>query len=240
MMIYPSSSFLAEQYRCTGAPPIVHCPQRPRAFSVSAFLGRLSWECREYYAPPPALGNKKTLVLDLDGTLIHSSQFPPHASVAAFLSGSPQFYVFQRPGLDNFLSFIRQRFDVFVFTHGAEEYARPILDRVMPWVDASHRLYRESCDTRSGVRKNLKIFERSKKQLILVDDSNTALQINPKNTIPVPTWAGVPSDRVLIEWLPRVLEECAGAEDVRPVIRGAQGEAKARAAVAFRDVRISL
>jgi TFIIF-interacting CTD phosphatase-like protein len=121
---------------------------------------------------------------------------------------------------------VREDFEVFVFTHGEEKYARPIIDRIMPWVDEEHRLYRDACDGKSGPRKDLKILERPKKQLILVDDSRTAFEINPRNTILVPTWSGIPADRVLIDWLPRVLEECKGAGDVRLVIKGAASEGK--------------
>jgi Dullard-like phosphatase family protein len=187
-------------------------------FSLSDVLRTLRWECTEYYTPPPAIEDKKTLVLDLDETLIHSSTFPPHSKIEAFRVSDIDFYVFKRPGLDDFLNYARENFEVFVFTHGEERYAKPILDKLMPWVDEEHRLYREACNGRRGPRKNLDLFGRSKKRLVLVDDSESALSANPENTVQIPKWCGSPSDRVLIDWLPKVLEECLEAEDVREVI----------------------
>jgi Dullard-like phosphatase family protein len=219
-------SSLDSYHELIGSPPVVHYAKRSRSFSLRALFRTLSGELVEYYEPPPAIGNKKTLVLDLDGTLIYSAAFPPHRNVESFIVGCPEFYVFKRPGVDDFLNFVRPTFEVFVFTHGEEEYARPIVDHLMPWVDEEHRLYREACDGKGGPRKDLKILARPKKQLILVDDSRTAFQMNPKNTINVSSWAGTPTDHVLIDWLPRWLTECSEAEDVRPLIKSANSEAK--------------
>jgi TFIIF-interacting CTD phosphatase-like protein len=100
-------------------------------------------------------------------------------------------------------------------------YAKPIIDALMPFVDEEHRLYREACNGRGGPCKRLSIVGRSKKRLILIDDSDRALAINPKNTVQVPRWCGSPTDRLLIDWLPPILEKCAAADDVRAVIREA-------------------
>jgi Dullard-like phosphatase family protein len=196
-------------------PPAVwyHKLPRHRSFSDSTVS-----HPPEFNVTPSALCAKKSLILDLDETLIHSSTFPPHSRVEAFRIGDPEFYVFKRPGLDIFLEDVRFKFEVFVFTHGAEQYAKPIIDHLMPWLADDHRLYREACDGRHGPRKDLKIFGRSKQDLILIDDSECALAMNPQNTVKIPRWCGSPLDRVLIEWLPPILENCATAADVRTVI----------------------
>jgi TFIIF-interacting CTD phosphatase-like protein len=131
------------------------------------------------------------------------------------------FHVFKRPGLDEFLKFIQSKFDVFVFTHGEANYARPLLDVLMPWLPESHRLYREFCDGKSGPEKRLSIFGRKPSDVILVDDSSSALENNPKNTLQIPAWLGVPRDRALTGWLVPILEKCAEAMDVRKVIKHA-------------------
>ncbi|OHT11012.1 CTD small phosphatase-like protein [Tritrichomonas foetus] len=175
---------------------------------------------QETYVPPPVLEGRKTLILDLDETLIHSADYPPHNSVQYFLSGEPSFYVYKRPGLDDFLRMITEKFDVFIFTFGDREYAEPVLDELCPFIDNDHRLYRDLCEIKSGkqVRKDLTLFQRSKKEIILVDDNINALHFNPKNTIQIERWLGMPSDRALIDWLPPILDECAAADDVRTVI----------------------
>ena len=178
------------------------------------------------FKPPPKVFGKKTLVLDMDETLIHSSEIPPHKDVQFFKSGNPEFFVYKRPGLDAFLDSIKDKFEVFVFTHGERNYAEPVLDVLMPWLDDYHRLYRDSCDGKNGPCKNLKLLERDKHDMILVDDSSIAQKKNPKNTIRIKDWHGTPYDTALIDWLPPILEECRTAKDVRPVIKAANKKAK--------------
>ena len=70
-----------------------------------------------------------------------------------------RFVVFKRPGLDHFLKFVDQHFEVVLFTAAEKGYADAIADAI----DAkkkifAHRLYRDSCvETRTGsYRKTLK------------------------------------------------------------------------------------
>jgi Dullard-like phosphatase family protein len=171
------------------------------------------------------------LVLDLDETLIYSSASPPASGVEAFKLGDPEFYVFKRPGVDHFLTHIRPTFDIFVFTYGTERYAKPLLDVLIPWMPEDHRLYREACTSKPGVYKDLTVFNRSPRDIILVDDSECAVATNPRNTIQISNWTGVSTDRALIDWLPPILDQCIQAPDVRKIIktvmnpnRGKQGK----------------
>ncbi|OHT10478.1 putative C-terminal domain small phosphatase [Tritrichomonas foetus] len=193
-------------------------PMSPKSWGnkIRHFFG---FEDPDTYKPPPAIEGKKTLILDLDETLIHSSDFPPHDAVEYFLCGDPQFYVYKRPGLDSFLRMCNEKFDTFIFTFGDRQYAEPVLDTLCPFINQSHRLYRDSCEMKSGtVKKDLGIFHRPKKDLILIDDNSAAMHFNPKNTIMIERWFGIPQDSALIDWLPPILNECSLAEDVRLVI----------------------
>ena len=208
-------NFKAAANRSPG--PAAHSSS-PRSFQtrIKKFFGL---DDPSIFHPPPPVDGRKTLILDLDETLVHSADYPPHDSVPFFLSGDPPFYVYKRPGLDGFLSFCHEKFDTFIFTYGDRLYAEPVLDVLCPFIDNSHRLYRDACEIKSGgVKKDLGIFQRSKKELILVDDNSAAVHFNPKNTISIERWVGVPFDRALIDWLPPILEECARADDVRTVI----------------------
>lgn len=178
-------------------------------------------------AETPPAQVKKTLVLDLDETLIHSSDFPPHSQVQFFKSGDPEFYVHKRPGLDQFLEFVRDNFETFIFTFGDQTYAEPVLNVLCPFIDNEHRFYRDSCETKAGtVKKDIGIFNRDKKSMILIDDSSSATTHNPKNTIKIPRWKGSPQDDALINWLPPILQECLNSDDVRKVIRKTQEQQK--------------
>jgi Dullard-like phosphatase family protein len=172
------------------------------------------------YQPPPRRHGKKALVLDLDETLVHSAPFPPHSKIDYFKSGDPEFYVFKRPGLDAFLRIAYGVFETFIFTYGDRGYAEPILDRICPFIDHEHRLYRDLCSLEGGgVHKDLDIFQRPEAELILVDDSRATLQFHPGNTILIQKWTGTPLDRALIDWLPPILQKCVAVDDVRTVIQ---------------------
>lgn len=204
-------------------------PTKPRLTTRFHSLGRFPSSCA---CPPPTdqpspMSIQKTLVLDLDETLIHSSDFPPHSQVSYFKSGNPEFYVHKRPGLDKFLEFVKNNFEIFIFTFGDRAYAEPVLDVLCPFIDNEHRFYRDSCETRSGtVKKDLNIFNRDKKNLILIDDSSSAITHNPKNTITIPRWKGSPLDDALTKWLPPILNECLASNDVRDAIHHAQQQQK--------------
>jgi Dullard-like phosphatase family protein len=219
----PDSLIIHDQIRSfVQSPPTVYYVKEPRHFSLSNALRSLRGECIEYYVPPPPINDKKTLILDVDETLIHSSAFPPHSRVESFRIGDPQFFVFKRPGLDEFLKFVHSNFEIFIYTYAEEQYAKPIIDHLMPWLDEDHRLYRDACGGRRGPHKDLTIFERSMKNVILVDDSEGVRSVNARNTVTIPRWTGIPSDRALIEMLPPILERCLAADDVRAVIRETQ------------------
>ncbi|OHT10951.1 NLI interacting factor-like phosphatase family protein [Tritrichomonas foetus] len=188
-----------------------------KSFSKSSFWRKSQ---KIDYIPPPPVGLKlKTLVLDLDETLIHSSDIPPHSKVDFFKSGDPEFYVYKRPGLDAFLQIVKGMFETFIFTYGEKRYADPLLDVVCPFIDSDHRLYRDQCQFNNGsVHKDLDLFQRAEENLILVDDNQNCAKFHPKNTIVIPRWMGTPFDRCLIDWLPPILEKCAMSHDVRDVI----------------------
>lgn len=153
-----------------------------------------------YRPPPPPLSGTKTLVLDLDETLIHSSQFPPHPSVKFFIlhddsiqidvngfdpqtnweskpdQNSPLF-IYMRPGLEEFISYAKENFEVFVYTYAERGYAEPILDVIFPDLDEDHRLYRDSCitATRSTVSSYLSSASKASKKATLSGDKKYKL-----------------------------------------------------------------
>lgn len=215
-------------------------PHKPgylrRRFSL---IANLSSELE--YIPPEPIEGRKTLVLDLDETLVHSSEFPPHSDVDFFkIKSSSNFnyklklaesredddqlqeiYVFKRPGLDDFLHYASKNFEIFIYTYAERHYAEPILNVILPFLDEDHRLYRDSCIKKKGKHafKDLKMLNRNKTDLIFIDDNDEAYKQHPKNTIVIPTWNGMPSDNVLPNWLTPLLKRCNEADDVRDVIK---------------------
>ena len=106
---------------------------------------------------------KKTLVIDLDETLIHSvSRGTTHVNTAQghivevkFSSSgvSTLYYVYKRPYCDFFLSTVSRWYNIVIFTASMREYA----DSVIDWLESSFvghiskRLYRNDCTLRDGV-----------------------------------------------------------------------------------------
>ena len=112
-----------------------------------------------------------------------------------------------------------QIFDIFIFTFGEKFYADPIIDVILPQLDAQHRLFRDSCTLENDeVHKDITAFKRPLTDVILIEDNFRLKKLHPNNTVIVPKWAGVPYDRALVNWLPGILDKCAKAKDVRKVI----------------------
>ncbi|KAG5639012.1 hypothetical protein H0H81_007920 [Sphagnurus paluster] len=146
----------------------------------------------------------KTLVLDLDETLIHSTSKAMQSSVAGgsgiFGLGSRNkggshtvelllggrittYHVYKRPFVDFFLRTVSGWYTLVIFTASMQEYADPVID----WLDAgrgilAHRLFRDVT-----------------------------------NGIPIEGWTDDPSDEALLDLLP-VLDSLRFTSDVRRVL----------------------
>ena len=175
------------------------------------------------FEPPPSVDGKKTLVLDLDETLIHSSTFKPGDGVECIKKdniSTERPYIYLRGGLREFLKYCYDNFDLFIFTAAREEYADFIIDNIFPLIAADHRLYRDSCFPLNDnkVKKDTSILKRRPEDLILIDDSYSNYRANPGNTLLISDWKGTPGDKVLMEWAVPILERCKNADDVRIVL----------------------
>ncbi|KAK9917076.1 hypothetical protein WJX75_000642 [Coccomyxa subellipsoidea] len=74
---------------------------------------------------------KKTLVLDLDQTLVVAS-YTSQGDHDFTVDNSPfgVFYMHKRPGLDTFLRTVAQRFEIVVYTAATSDYADEVLDAI--------------------------------------------------------------------------------------------------------------
>ncbi|KAK8836331.1 hypothetical protein M9Y10_039666 [Tritrichomonas musculus] len=169
--------------------------------------------------PPPPIENMKTLIFDLDDTLVHTTTSPSNSNIDSFQFGNPPYYVLERPGLPQLLQKYSKLFDIFIFTSGERFYADPIINVIWPFLDEQHRLFRNSCTVENlEMRKDLTAFKRPEKEIILVEDNVFLKKFYPKNTIIVPRFSGSPKDNILTDWLPSILDNCASSNDVREII----------------------
>ncbi|XVF27430.1 hypothetical protein REPUB_Repub14bG0106000 [Reevesia pubescens] len=102
--------------------------------AINHYLGD---EHHDQFLPPLVSNSKRTIVLDLDETLVHSSPEPPPPTydfkIKPRIDGViMNFYVLKRPGVDEFLETISKNYEVVVFTAGLEPYAPLVLDILDP------------------------------------------------------------------------------------------------------------
>ncbi len=178
----------------------------------------------------------KTLVVDLDQTLVFSSdQLPANAEGA---SGSTWYkitytsvndsrgvltkYVRVRPGAEQLLAELHPLYEIVVYTSAEQNYAETVveklLDRSCRYVD--HVLSRESC-MRMGEYyiKDLRVIgDRELANLVVLDSSLVSFCNQLDNGIFVVPYRGDDKDMALVP-LVKTLKDVANTADVRRHLR---------------------
>jgi len=173
--------------------------------------------------PSPQNANKKTLVLDLDETLVHSS-FQPIDNADFIVPVQiedtlHQVYVLKRPGVDQFLKRMGMFYEIVVFTASLAKYADPVLDLLDEHKVVSWRLFREACSNHKGnYVKDMGKLGRELKKSIIIDNSPASYMFNPESALPVESWFDDENDNELLDLIP-ILEELAKADDVRVALQ---------------------
>lgn len=164
---------------------------------------------RRYLLPElsAADAKKKTLVLDLDETLVHSS-FKPVKDADFIVQVEIEkvihnVYVCKRPGVDEFLQEVGKHFEVVVFTASLSKYADPVLDYLDTTKVITGRLFREHCTYLQGnYVKDMSRLGRALSQSIIIDNSPCCYQLQPENAMACVSWYDDPSDNQLADMLP--------------------------------------
>jgi len=171
---------------------------------------------------PPGKRNKKTLVLDLDETLVHSS-FKPVLNADFIVPVEiedqvHQVYVLKRPHVDSFMKRMGDFYEIVVFNASLAKYADPVLDLLDKHQVVNERLFREACVNHKGnYVKDLGRLGRDLKRIIIIDNSPASYMFNPENAVPVESWFDDENDTELLDLIP-TLEQLAKASDVREEI----------------------
>ena len=172
----------------------------------------------------PKSSSKKTLVLDLDETLVHSQFLPFSIQSDVILkidieNQTHDIHVLIRPGVQTFLQRLSKLYEIVIFTASVSKYADPLLDILDKENYCSFRLFREHC-TLMGMTyiKDLNKLGRDLKDVIIVDNSPLSYSFNKENGIPILTWFSDKNDKELDYLLP-ILEFLSGVNDVRNYIK---------------------
>nr|GEW68313.1 Dullard phosphatase domain, eukaryotic [Tanacetum cinerariifolium] len=179
---------------------------------------------------PPNSLNQKTVVLDLDETLIHSTIFrdtsipitPPINYDFLVKFGGEVAYVKKRPYVDEFLHFLNQNnFELVIFTAGTKEYASPVLDRLDPNGFISHRLYRDSRKLVNGKYhvKDLSNLGRDLKNVVIVDGKPRSYKLQPENGFPIKRFIDDLQDDELKKLMDWFFKSCDQYEDLKAALK---------------------
>ncbi|CAO2658714.1 Nn.00g064370.m01.CDS01 [Neocucurbitaria sp. VM-36] len=203
-------------------PPRPLVPRRQPSYSASG---------------PSAVGpHQKTLIIDLDETLIHSmakgGRFQTGHMVEVKLQASvgaggqiigPQvpilYYVHKRPYCDDFLKKVSKWYNLIIFTASVQEYADPVID----WLEVERkyfagRYYRQHCTFRNGAYiKDLAQVEPDLSKVMILDNSPVSYVFHPDNAIPIEGWISDPTDNDLLHLIP-LLEGLQYVTDVRALL----------------------
>ncbi|EON62790.1 hypothetical protein W97_02015 [Coniosporium apollinis CBS 100218] len=189
-----------------------------------------------YTASPLSMGtSQKTLIIDLDETLIHSmakgGRFTTGHMVEVKLPQTmgpggimlpPQhilYYVHKRPHCEEFLKKVSKWYNLIVFTASVQEYADPVID----WLELerkyfSARYYRQHCTYRSGAYiKDLSQVEPDLSKVMILDNSPMSYIFHEDNAIPIEGWISDPTDNDLLHLIP-FLEGLQYVTDVRALL----------------------
>lgn len=176
---------------------------------------------------PPKLDDKidkKTLVLDLDETLLHS-QYVKFTSTEndivlkiEFENEPKDIHILIRPGAKEFIRKMNKLYEIVIFTASVSKYATPLINLIDEKGVCAHKLFRENCSLVNTIFiKDLTKLGRDLKDVIIIDNTPTAFSLNKENGIPITTWFEDDRDRELYNLIP-ILEFLSSVPDVREFI----------------------
>ncbi|KAG6856065.1 hypothetical protein H0H87_007721 [Tephrocybe sp. NHM501043] len=164
---------------------------------------------------PPPHQKPYTLLISIDDLLVTSTWDRQHGWRTA-----------KRPGVDYFLAYISQFYEVVIFTTQNYYTALPIIEKLDRYnFYVTHRLFREATRSINGkIVKDLSYLNRDLSKVVSLDTDPEHVSTHPENAIVIPKWKGDPRDNGLIAMIP-FLESIAiyHPDDVRPILQRYEG-----------------
>ena len=178
-----------------------------------------------FFLPKTTKNKKKTLVLDLDETLVHSNFFPFTSRPSDVIiqieieNEIHDIHVLVRPFVKEFLEHMSKFYEIIIFTASLSKYANPLLNQIDKKKVLDFRLFREHCTLiNTAFVKDLTKLGRDLKDIIIVDNSPVAYALNQYNGFPIKSWFDDKNDSELLKSIP-VLEFLSYVPDVRVYIK---------------------
>jgi Dullard-like phosphatase family protein len=167
---------------------------------------------------------KKTLILDLDETLVHSRfrEFNRKSDIVLNININDirhTIHVLKRPNVDHFIKEMSKFYNIFIFTASISQYASPLIDKLDQGKLIIGRLFRQHCINNNGKYiKDIKQVGKDLKDVIIIDNNPISYYLNQDNGIPIPTWYDDINDNELNKLIP-LLIYLSNANDVRTIIK---------------------
>jgi len=189
---------------------------------------------------PPPHQKPYTLLLSIDDLLVTStwdvssvafsdpfSSFSLQSRANHHLQRQRGWRTAKRPGVDYFIAYLSQFYEIVIFTTQQHYTAMPILEKLDPYnFFIMYKLFRESTrSTETGPVKDLSYLNRPLDRVIILDTHPEHVASNPENAIVLQPWKGEPGDKGLIELIPFL--ESVGIykpPDVRTILEAYEGK----------------
>lgn len=158
-----------------------------------------------------------TLVLSLEDLMIHTTWDTKHGYRTA-----------KRPGIDYFIRYLSQYYELVLFTSAPRQMADPIMAKLDPYHFIMWPLGREATKYEKGEYvKDLSYLNRPLNKTLIIDTHAPHVKNQPENAIILPKWNGDKADphvKDLVALIP-FLEYVAtmGIDDVRTVMKSFEG-----------------
>ncbi|KAK3392705.1 HAD-like domain-containing protein [Podospora didyma] len=165
--------------------------------------------------PDPSFERPYTLCISLEDMLVHSEWTREHG-----------WRVAKRPGVDYFLHYLSQYYEIVLFTTVPFGVGEPLVRKLDPYRFIMWPLYREATKYKDGeVIKDLSYLNRDLSKVIIIDTNASHVRDHPENAIILPKWKGDPKDKELVSLVP-FLEfiHTMAYGDVRKVLKSFDGK----------------
>ncbi|KXH58470.1 NLI interacting factor-like phosphatase [Colletotrichum salicis] len=210
------------------ADEVRHAEDAPNGWGFAAWWNRVTARTGDflnYYQEPafekllpdpdPSFERPYTLCISLEDMLVHSEWTREHG-----------WRVAKRPGVDYFLRYLSQYYELVLFTSVPFAIGEPLVRKLDPYRFIMWPLYREATKYKDGeVVKDLSYLNRDLSKVIIIDSSDKHVQNQPENAIVLPKWKGESKDKELVSLIP-FLEYIHTMQygDVRKVLKSFEGK----------------
>lgn len=203
-------------------------PDAPNGWNPAAWWKRASARSNTmvtYFSEPafetllpkldPMLEKPYTLCISLEDMLVHSEWSREHG-----------WRVAKRPGVDYFLRYLSQYYELVLFTSIPSAVALPVIQKLDPFQMIMFPLFREATKYKDGeFVKDLSYLNRDLSKVIILDTSPAHVSAQPENAIILPKWTGDKHNTDLVSLIP-FLEyiHTMQYDDVRKVLKSFEGQ----------------